>query len=474
MDIKDIKKAKNIYTGKLQAMNNQKGVFNSIRNIPEKARIKKQIQALTEAERDVTTTYVTNTQSTTEVVDKNNYKKYNQQVKFCYEAYSGDIDYGAELLRGIIQTKVAFVAGEGLSIFAAKKSTQKFIDDFLEYNKLHGSRLLRMVEIGELEGRNLMVLKQDPKNRKIKARSFSWYINKYTVDCDGIDTDEITQIYYKKNKDEDKLSYIPVDKSVYIRLGGTDYDLNETSTDLHCVLTDIENYSRAKYDLRKNNHLFAKLTPYFKTETQEQANSINNALPDWQIGQGYAGSADFSLVGPGTGALEALKGEMLLALKNISSTVSEPIHWLGWPELMSNRATAENLLEVVNAGTKKRRLLWEEGIKELIEKAMVFAIDSGYEDSSIRGDFQVKLPLVSLANLKMIAEIWMPLMDSGVISMSTLRNKLPEINPSEEKKLVDKEKKENMDRMQESMINNGNDKEDENGDDDDETGGINE
>jgi len=463
MDIKEINKAKKIYSMRLQAMNNQKGFIDSIRNIPEKNRLKKKIHAMTEAERDVTTTYITNTQTVNEVVDKNNYRKYHEQVKFCYDAYSGDIDYGSEILRGVVQTKVAFTGGEGLSIFAEKKTTQKYIDKFLEYNKLNGSRLIKMLEIGELEGKNLICLEKDVKNEIMKARSFSWYTNQYKVTCNGLDTDDIKSIMYKREDEEQERS-IRTDASVYVRLGGTDYDVDHTSTDMHCVLTDMENFSRAKYDLRKNNHLFAKLTPFFKTENQEGANSINNSIGDgeWEIGQGYAGTADFSLVGPGTGALEALKGEMELALKNIAATTGIPIHWLGWPELMSNRATAENLLEVVNAATKKRRLLWEEGIKELIKKSMILAIDNGFEDNNILGDFQVKLPLISLANLKMIADIWIPLMDLGVISMSTLRNKLPEINPSEEKKLVEKEKQENMDRMKEGMMDdNIDDSEDE-------------
>ena len=143
--------------------------------------------------------------------------------------------------------------------------------------------------------------------------------------------------------------------------------------------------------------------------------------------------------------------DMLASLKAIATTTGVPIHWLSWPELMSNRATAENLLEVVNIATKSSRLIWEESLEDLIWKAMRHSVDAGIESANIMGDFQIKLPLVSLNNLKAIMDVWLPLV-GDVISMATFRNMLPGIDPETEQKLIEAERKK---KAENSPFNNG-------------------
>lgn len=406
-----------------------------------------------EGGRDVTNTHTTEAQSTQAVVDKNNYKTYSGQVKFSHDAYNGRLDYGCEMYGSIVETRQVFIGGEGLSVIAKKKSTQDYIDKFLTLNKFHGSMLMDTIRTGEIEGKDLMVMKpkvkkiQDQETKYIKVQNIQWWTNNYTIVTDPLDTSEITKVKFKPKSDESVEKTLPMNKSVFVKLGGTDEKINDTTNKLHRILTDIENFSRMKYDLRKNHHLFAKIMAYWKTLTQNEAKAINNDINSgkWEIGQSYAGPADFKLTDVPLGALEALTGEMLLAAKIISTNTGIPIHWLAWPELMSNRATAENLLEVVNAGTKRERLIWEEAYRELIDKSMVMAIDAGFEDSDIMGEYHLELSLVSMANLKAIQETWLPLQQMDVISMGTLRSKIPAINPTEEKKMVEKEKKENVD-----------------------------
>lgn len=438
----------------------------------------KKLQALEEGSRDILNTSITDSMNIGKVVDKNNYKTYSSQVDAVYKMYNSEVDYGGELLRGIVDTRVIFIAGEGISIIANKKKTQKYIDKFMYLNKLYGSRLITMVQTGEMEGRNLLLLFPSKKeifynneiiDGYIKVRSFSWWVNKYSIAYNALDTDEIKSIEYKEKKETGMNKNISPDKAVYIRLGGSEDNIEETPGRIHCVLTDIENFSRTKYDLRKNHHLFAKIMPYFKTQTRQEAQAINNDVngDQWEPGKGYAGTADFSLISPPLGALEAIRGEMLLYLKNVATTTGIPIHWLSYPELMSNRATAENLLEVINAATKKERLLWEEGIKEMIYKSMIMSIDNGLETNEIMGDFVVKLDQASISAIKALQEVWAPLQQLDAISMATLRSKMPGIDPEQEKKLIENEKKENMERFTNGLVeNNSGEKDDESAIDD--------
>ncbi len=408
--------------------------------------MKKEIEALDEAQRgDILNPSVAASIQSGGNIRGNNYTSYSSQVTATYNMYNAESEYGAATLRGIVDTRVAFIGGEGISFTAEKKESLEYIEKFIKGNELDGSLLLDMITTGEMEGKNLAILLKDTAEELIKVREFSWYINNYTVNVDKNDNRKITGFKVKKKTSDAKDITIPVDKSVYVRLGGSPDKINETTNRIHTALTQVENYDRALYDLRANNHLFAKITPFFKTDNQQAAKSINNAISagDWTPGRGYAGSAEFSMVGPPTGALEAIKGEMLLNLKMIASVVGIPVHWMSWPELMSNRATAENLLEVVSAATKKARLVWEEAIYKLIRRSMDMAVAAGFEKPSIvSDDFTIKLPLISLANLKQLIETWFPLYQDGVISMATLRNNVPGIDPEEERRKLQEEAEE--------------------------------
>lgn len=407
------------------------------------------LHAMTEGERDILNPAITDAASTSGVVDKNNYTEYSAQVDRLYEMYDARSDYGAEICKGIIDTWVAFIGGEGINV-TAKGATAKYIEKFLKYNKLSGSRLLDMMTIGALEGRCLTILKKDTTDKNIKVRNIPWITTKYDVEHDKIDIENIKKITYTDDngsKQELKGDYI------YTKLGGSRYDIKKTSNRFHSVVTQIENFSRAAYDLRKNTHVFGKYMPYWKTADAHEAKALNNQLTgiNWEIGYGYAGAADFSIVEPSGAAAKAIIEDILINLKSISATTGLPIHWLAWPELMSNRATADSLIEVIMAATKKERLIWEESFYDIIKKSMEIAVEQGFEKSNIIGDFEVSLPIVSIALLKQIAEVWIPLLDAEIVHISTVRNKVPGIDPLEEQKKIEADEKEAAEKS--PMIN---------------------
>jgi len=404
-------------------------------------RTRLQVQALEEAQRSILTTLVTRFTQIAKVVDKNNYAEYATQVSAAYEMYNGRAVYGGEILRGIVDIRAAFIGGEGLSVYAKKKATQDFIDSLFKKNRLNGSRLIKMIETGELEGRNLILILKDDEAKVPKVRTFAWYTNKYTVTGDPLDPEEVAKIEYKVRGETKSIN---VKQSVYVKLGGTDLDLNKTPGRIHCVMTDFENFSRAKYDLRKNTHLFGRVLPKWKTLTSKEAEDIMEALQkrNFEIGSAFAGTADMGLLEPTGSAGASVEKDALLALKCISTTTGVPIYFMAWPELMSNRSTAETMFESINAATKKDRLIWEESFRELIEKCMEFSIDAGYKGNEIRGDFEVKLPLISIEQLKQLIEVWKPLQQDGDISLFTFRNMLPGIDPAREKQLVKEEREE--------------------------------
>lgn len=416
-----------------------------VRNYFKARKLKKELKILQsmvpEAGRDPLNPSITNAQSTAGQVDENNYSEYASQVEALYKMYDAESEYGAEIAKGIVETRAAFIGGEGINV-NAKGATKEFIEEFLKTNKLHGSRLLDMINLGELEGRDLVRLFADKKNKQINVRSIPWINTKYEITVDKMDRENILKIEYTDSKGEKKT--LNQKKMVFVRLGGSHKNINKTSNRIHSILTQIENFSRAMYDLRTNTHVFGKYMPYWKTATKQEAAAINNDIQalDWEIGYGYAGTADFSIVEPSGAASKAIIEDILINLKAISSTTGIPIHWLAWPELMSNRATADSLIEVISASTKMERLIWEEAFTLIIEKAMDMAIDEYGADQNIKGPFTVTLPIVSTALLEQATKVWQPLWADKLVSKNTVQNKLPGIDPMKENVQIKKEEKE--------------------------------
>jgi hypothetical protein len=419
--------------------------------------VKKKLQALGEANIDIMNTNAANHNLGSGDVDKNNYPTYESKVHGAYSMYNCETDYGGETYSAVVDCRTAFIGGEGLSVVAIKNDAlQKWIDNFIEKNKLNGSRLLAMILTGELEGKNFITLKSDKQNKLINVRSFSWYLNRYTLIKSATDTDTITGIKYRPKTDGIECAdrTIAIDKAVFVKLGGTESITDETPGPCHKILTQCENASRASYDLRKNTHVFGKYMPYWKTSTSQDAKIINAdlAAKSFEIGDGYAGTADFSIVEPSGSGADAIIKDLLLSLRYICAMTGTPIHWLAWPDLMSNRATADSMLEVINSATIKARLIWEEAFKEIINKARTMAVDELGDDNAILdGEFTVKLPLVSIAMLKQIQETYLPLAEAKYISRKTVQSKMPGINPAEEDKQIEAEREEEAER---SPMNN--------------------
>ena len=421
-----------------------------VRNFFPLRKLNREIAAIEEGARDVLNTSGVRRYVTASIdIDKNNYPTYDRQVMSSYFMYENMMEYGGELLKGLVDTRTAFICGEGLSVFVRdekNKATQDFIDRFIDYNSLNGSRLFQIITTGELEGKNLLLLLPDKADKMMKVRSFLWRLNTYIVETDELDNQNIKRIYYKTNTPFASEKEIDYGKAVYVKIGGTERNINIATNRIHCVLTQIENVSRAGYDLRKNTHLFARVTPYWKTQTRDEGRALNNDInsKNWQIGQGYAGPADFSVVEPTGAAADAIIKDILQGLRFISTTMGIPMIFIAYSELTNSRATAQELHDLVVASTKKERLVWQEGFKNLILKAQQLSVDAGFEKNEIITDeFDVHMPALSSDMLQRIADTWLPLWQEKLVSKKTVQNMIPGVNPAAENKLLELEAEEN-------------------------------
>lgn len=384
------------------------------------------------------------TANTTRQIRKNNFGTYSKQVYQIRDNYNAVTDYGASMTKSIIDMRVAFICGGDISVSAGPG--QKWVDKFLKDNNLNGSGLIDIVELAEKEGKNLFIIRREGTgaDAPIKYKLIPWTEIEYDVIFDQY-RDPVKVEIKGKESDSEKIikqrTYIQ-DEFEYIYYGGCLDDINISPPRIASCLTQIENYERALYDLRENNHYFGRTTPLIQTKDARDANYVQQKIndTDWTIGKYLVGPLNGKMLSPGIEALEAIKGEMALNAKVISTVTGLPVHWIGWTDLMSNRATAETLDEIIKFATKKERLKLVEGLKRVIYKAAAKARAGGQTVPEF--EVEIELPNITSADLKALMEVYYPLWVDKIISTQFLRGLIPDIDPDQEKKQIEKEQKE--------------------------------
>ena len=393
----------------------------------------------------------------------NNYITYDDQVNELYLMYYGKSTLGSETTGTAIDLRTVLISGEGVSVIAKRKSTLKWINEFLKTSKLNSTKLLQLVTHGELEGRQLIAIEPNREKETFNLRQILYKDYKYLIKTDDKDKQKIIKITVQ-NKDGTE-SALPIGKLIYVKLGGSIEDFNNTPSKTASVIQNIKNLDRALYDLRQSNHHFGFPTPAFECPDNESVKQTFNMVEKtkWQVGSTICSTGKLYYPQP-PASYQVLESEIALNIKVISSRIGIPVHWLGWTDLMSNRAVSHDLNELIQAGTKAERLIWAESIKEIILKAMQLSIDEGFGNApkSFDEDFEVELPYISLEYIDRLNTTWLPLQMQGAIAMSQFRNKIPGINPQETEELVQAEKKQAIDENREMIEDNPEENQEEN------------
>ena len=376
----------------------------------------------------------------------NAFNTYESQVSETYRKYNALSSFGNQQVRTVIDLRTAFIAGEGISISCEDDLTSDWIEKFLLRNLLQGPNFINAVKGSEMCGQALFVLQISEwldKSLFVRAIRFPYTIKEpfKPVFKNPRLKDEVIDIVIKKELGYESANFR---NFIYIRTGGDDGNTEGPCTKTGVVLTDMENYDRAIKDMRRNNHIFARITPTWEVDSAAEAKSLSSKLSQmkWKIGEAFIGKAKFKYETPQTGAHENLATELASTIKTISSVTSVPVHWLGYVDLMSNRATAESLYELIKNGTIVERQFWESSLYNMIIKGQELYIDAGGEEiSKLNYDFEVRLPLIDFNEfLNRVKGLQIAYMDQA-ISIDDYRNMLPGIDPLKTKRAIEQEDK---------------------------------
>jgi len=376
---------------------------------------------------------ITSVESQSNKYRGNDYTSYDSIVTQLDKMYSGTADWGNLIAKNIVDVRAAFTVGQGVKPvymegFSENTASREmeFIKKFLIANNLDNEVPQDWAREAEIEGKFCCKLIPDIEKKQIKVRYLSYTNNKYKVITPTDDYAIYERVEYNINSTPVK---IEANNFVYKRFGGRTTKVNETTPKAGLCLGMIEGIDKALWDWRKINHLFSSPTPYFECETPEQAEKLNELLGkiNWKIGKYVATTGKFSLVESAGAARESIENEIITRAKMISGIVGLPVHFLGLPDLMSNRSTSTDLFELINASTSKERTVWIGGYEELFQKVLLMAnavFNMGFNPNAIGAE----IPFVSEQKMKQIVDIWLPLYTARAIDLDTLLNKIPDVD----------------------------------------------
>jgi len=387
----------------------------------------------------------------------NSYRDYTSAIDELAKKYEGTADWGVLQVGNIIDLRSAFIIGQGIKVVPDKKDSREgeFIQDFVKHNNLDEEMPQDLAKEAEIEGRILVKLIPNTEKKTIDIRFISFSATRYKVNSAVGDYQKYESVTYTDNVTKSEVR-LEEGEFVYKKFAGRLSKVNDVMPKTAKVLTQCENLDKALWDWRKINELFAKPTPVIECGEGVDAKTIATALEGskWNIGKLLVLSQSvYKLVGADVAGATALEKEIIALAKVISGATGVPVHFLGYPDLMSNRATSTDLFEFINASCSKERNIWVGFYEELFYKALVMAqqFQTGYNPD--KNPVKAQIPQVTEAKLQELANVWLPLYNAQVIDLDYMLSKIPDIDSNKVKKSLEDSAVKMLEKIQEQEKN---------------------
>ena len=311
------------------------------------------------------------------------YNSYDKQVIQLGKMYNNLADWGNMIAKNIIDVRTAFSVGRGLDVikqpeFTGSAETEiTWCREFMRFNNLNEEMPQEYTKEAEIEGKILFRFSFDMENRNVRLIHVPWRQYKYKIT-----TPPDNYLHYIRadctatNNGKDVSFSLKEPLFVYKRFGGSVNKPNETPPKTAFIIREMEDLDKAIWDWRKINKLFSMPTPVIYAPDKQTAKEVQTWVDgnNWRIGKllilgGL--NMKFELVGWKGDGYTTVQKETESLVKTISGTTGIPVHFFGYPELLSNRDTADNLVELIALSTSKERRTWIGAYEEVFQKAMV-------------------------------------------------------------------------------------------------------
>jgi len=401
----------------------------------------------------------------------NAYPSYEFAVAEINRKYKGTADWGVLQTGSIIDLRAAFIIGDGIIISEKEPGEEtskelEWVENFLEYNDLDREVAQEFAKEAEIEGKIALKLaieedkeeddeeiEEEKKKWKVSVRFISWTDKKYKVKTNPQDYLDYQKLTWQKTG-KHNAETLDAKEFVYKKFGGRIMNPNEAAPKIMKCLTQIEGLDKALRDWREINHIFAGPVLYAKCKDKQEVDLMLTAFDDknFKLKKILAGTAEMSFIKLDVGGVDSLEKEIADLAKVISGNTGVPVHWLGFVDLMSNRATAEDLINMINGATTKERQTWIGAYEEVIKKAMDMWNNAAEKGMSkgVQLDpdkIKVDIPIITKVQYDRLEKIFLPAVIAGKISDETFLTMIPGFDVKaemEKKKATEESEIENL------------------------------
>lgn len=399
----------------------------------------------------------------------NRWVTYESAVVELTRKYLAFAQYGVGSAHAVISFMAAEIAGNGAILSSENPETKKFLECYTRWNKLDSTGFFNTARIGVIEGKVLREpqLKTDANEKEydgkiVKTRTHRWTSTRYEPVQED---DEVVQVKLGEKKTLNKGEF------VFIQIDGfLDDPINTRSPASKCI-QNMEAIDHIASDLRLYNKKFPAATPIFEMEDIESAKWLHSKLfrrvgsdalgnerfvREWELGDSIIlPNGKATLLEPAGNNVRSLVEELMVEFRIVSGVMGMPVIYLGPVDLPSNRATAQEAPEMLNAATITPREAYENGILEEVRIAARLLSEATLRNIPT-DDITVKVPFVNMSWMELLAQFYSALGLADVISLETIREMIPTVDAKKEKARIAQQKQEALKNTMNSMRQNQN------------------
>ena len=377
--------------------------------------------------------------------DFNPYPSHELQVTEIMAEYKASRDIGNDLVKRIINISAALKVPNGLALAGDEKSAEfTYLTKFMEANQLNEGLCTELSKEAEKQGQILTELVWDPNGNIVKIFYMPWLDYKYQVRPIGLNN---MIAPYEVTWDAVENSEVKAGSLVNEQLAFMAFNLQFSSNDklqliiegsptLGNILQRIDDVGYDLVDWRQTNKLYAHPTPSLQTTDPEEAEAIQNLIAStgWTTGSMMVSSGELKMVVPDN-FFATLKEAIETNIKFISGATGLSVGWLGFPDLMSNRAVSDSLGEPLEIVAANDITSWKSFYSQMFDNVIRI------RNANLPGSTQLRTGMIEPLLKPMSDRIWqqlirlyLPAVESNAVSRETFWSMIPGFPVAEEKK----------------------------------------
>jgi len=300
-----------------------------------------------------------------------------------------------------------------------------YIKECIDYNNLNEGGALSLAVEQYIEGSDAEELVWNEAERLPKMHHIPWLKTQYAVARNDVDPDlpgDLTSTHTSLN--------VPADRLGYFVQGSRRQDFNGFPTTAGGLGYAIA-IDQTVRDWHLSTSMFGNASLVFSTNDSREAEKLRTWITSngWQPGNVIAINGTPILVEPSGNAAEAAKQELEALIKLFCNATSLMPQWVGWADILSNRAVADEMGQVTNITNTAELSKWRGEFETLFNKWIMM------RNEKINGQLRVgvvrpKLLQVTDRAWEVVEKVWLPLakIKPDIVMSHFFWDNIPEID----------------------------------------------